>query len=137
MYCRQQRVKLGSRPTYSSLRTVISDVPQGSAFLFMFIFQVISLLVMLSTPWNTQMSLVIPIYKNEIDDVILSQKEVNYFESWCKMYKMIINFDKSKFLNINFSCIPVSLILRLENTHVLKFLEISWKYLGTITLISF
>ena len=65
--------------------------------------------------------------------MLFCHKEVNYFETkWTIKHKLIINFDKGKVLNINFCCNPVSLILRLENTHVLKIQYSMRNYLGVI-----
>ena len=127
LYNRQQRVKLGS--TKSSLRFVTSGVPQGSIMgplLFAIYFSSYEPCnnVVHVVKYADDLSLVLPIWKNQSDDATLAKQEVNHFELWCNMHQMSINFDKSKVLNVKFTSYPLTLIPRLENTHVLKILGV-------------
>ena len=47
-------------------------------------------------------------YKNQIDNVTLVKEEIDHFELWCQNHQMLINFEKSKVLNVNLSRTPVS-----------------------------
>ena len=125
LYDRKQRVKLGN--IKSSLISVSSGVPQGSILgpiLFAVYFSSYKPCnkVVHIVKYADDISLVIPIFRKEVDDVSVTQTEVEYFEQWCKNHFMSINFSKSKVLNVNFSRTPVALVPRLENTSVLKIL---------------
>ena len=122
---RTQRVRLGT--TRSSFTCVSSGVPQGS------VIGPILFAVYLSTykplyqtvhlvKYADDISLVIPVYKNETDDAFLVSEEIKHFEHWCNENHMSINFTKSKILNINFGRISVTPISSLENVSVVKIL---------------
>ena len=127
LYDRKQRVKLGD--TKSSLISVSSGVPQGS------VLGPILFAVYLSTyktldknvnviKYADDVSLVIPVFRKDTDDISLVTKEIEHFESWCKSHHMSINFSKSKVLNVNFGRVPLSLLPSLENVSVIKILGV-------------
>ena len=47
-------------------------------------------------------TLVIPVFKNQFSDTTLDLNEIVHFERRCKDNKMFINSSKTKVLNINF-----------------------------------
>ena len=137
LYDRKQHVKLGD--TKSSLITVNSGVPQGSVLgpilfaVYLSSYKPSNEIVHI-VKYADDVSLVIPIFKNQANDVSLVKKEVDHFELWCKNHQMSINFEKSKVLNVNLSHTPVCLVPRLDNTTALKVLglwfneRLSWSH---------
>lgn len=125
LYERQQRVKLGN--TKSPLLPVTSGVPQGSVLgpvlfsIYLSSYKPCSCSVHV-VKYADDVSLIVPIYKNEIDDVILAKEEIENFKSWCEQHCMSINFSKSKVMNVNFGRIPVTPIPFLENVSALRIL---------------
>ena len=137
LYGRTQRVKLGD--TKSSLVSVTSGVPQGSVLgPIMFAIYLSSYKpcndIVHVVKYADDVSLVIPIYKSQADDVSLTKHEVENFQLWCKNHQMSVNSKKSKIVNINFGRrpTPVTLLPCLENVSVIKILglwfndELTW-----------
>ncbi len=122
---RTQRVRLGV--TKSSFTSVSSGVPQGSVIgpvLFAVylstykpLYQTVHLV-----KYADDVSLVVPVFKNETDDIFRVNDEIKHFEFWCNEHNMSINFTKSKIMNINFGRNPVTRISSLENVSVVKIL---------------
>ena len=122
LYGRRQQVKLGC--TRSSIVNVTSGVPQGS-LLGPYLF---ALYMSTYTPVNPNVrvmkyaddiSLLIPVYRNNPNDTHQPLSEVSMFQSWCDKYHMLINHEKTKVMHVNFSKVPVQCLQDYETvTHV-------------------
>lgn len=122
---RQQRVKLGE--TFSSLVHVSSGVPQGSLlgpYLFALYFssyQPLDNKVNL-VKYADDITLLVPVFKDDADDLSIFSSEVNHFRSWCYDHRMLINDNKTKVLSVNFSCSPLQNVYDSESVLCVKIL---------------
>ena len=107
--------------------SVTSGVPQGSILgpilfsIYLSSYQCISSSVH-AVKYADDVSLIVPVYKDNFDDSSLVDDEIKNFEKWCKDHEMIINLSKTKVLTINFGCTPLPSIPHFENVSVLKVL---------------
>ena len=132
---RQQRVKLGE--TKSSFTNVTSGIPQGSVLgpylfaLYMSTYKAKNSSVGV-VKYADDVTLIVPVYKKDSDSLELIKSEVDHFKSWCCDNKMTINENKTKVLNINFSCTPIQPVPDFENVICVKILgllfncKLSW-----------
>ena len=67
-------------------------------------------------------SLIIPVYKRDSDDLSPTSLEVRMFKAWCDDNKMLINHSKTKVMNVNFSNFPMHSLDEYENVTNLKIL---------------
>ena len=67
-------------------------------------------------------TIVIPVKKNEFHDVSFMMDEIENFKRWCIEHDMSINFDKTKVLNINATSSPLSPVPLFPNVASLKLL---------------
>jgi hypothetical protein len=110
LYNRRQQVKLGS--TKSSVVEVTSGVPQGSLLgpymfaLYMSTYEPVNSNVKM-VKYADDITLVIPVYKRDFDDLCTTSLEVQMFRSWCDNNKMRINHDKTQVMHVNFSNSPM------------------------------
>jgi hypothetical protein len=122
---RQQRVRLGN--LCSSLVKVTSGVPQGSILgpiLFALYFSSYKPVDdrAHAVKYADDISLILPAFKEYFDDMSLVRKEISHFENWCDTNGMLINFSKTKILNVNFRCTPMLPVQNFENCTVLNIL---------------
>ena len=122
---RQQKVRLGN--TKSSLVHVSSGVPQGSVLgpvlfsLYMSSYAPSDDKVYIAK-YADDITLILPVYKNDIADISNFSNEVKHFVNWCAQYEMQINHAKTKVLNINFSKSILSMYPGFENVREMKVL---------------
>ena len=135
---RQQRVRLGQ--TTSSLCNVTSGVPQGSIlgpYLFSIFMSTYSTLNSLTKliKYADDVTIVIPIFKSNTDDLSIVSSEIENFSRWCTENCMSIDTDKTKVmsvtLKVNITDIPF--VPNLSNVTSLKLLglvfnnTLTWK----------
>ena len=107
---RRQRVKLGSLK--SSLVDVTSGVPQGSLLgpflfaLYMSTFKPLNSDVEI-VKYADDITLIVPVFKNDTDDLHNVSSEISHFRSWCEKNRTLINHEKTKVLNVNFTNFPM------------------------------
>lgn len=124
---RKQRVKLGN--TRSSLLPVSSGVPQGSVLgpilfaIYLSSYKTLNKNVRV-VKYADDVSLVIPVYKTQTDDIFVTKNEIKHFELWCTDHQMLVNVSKSKVLNINFGGVSLNLVPDFDNVSVLKILGV-------------
>ena len=122
---RQQQTKLGT--TKSTIADVTSGVPQGSLLgpylfsLYMSSYKPASSNVRI-VKYADDISLIIPVYKRDSDDLSPTSLEVRMFKAWCDDNKMLINHSKTKVMNVNFSNFPMHSLDEYENVTNLKIL---------------
>ena len=115
--------------TKNSLASVTNGVPQGSVLgpvLF-------STYMSSYSPYDDKVSVVkyaddisiiLPVLKDSIDDLSAFHNEVRHFESWCQQYQMVISQDKTKILNFNFRSTSLLPCPGFDNVCVLKVLGV-------------
>ena len=97
---RRQRVRLGD--TRSSATAVKSGVPQGSVLgpyifaIFMSSFTALNPMISV-VKYADDVTLIVPVYRNSVDDFSIVNSEIKHFESWCTENRMYINRCKTKF----------------------------------------
>jgi hypothetical protein len=122
---RRQRVKLGE--IRSSIVSVTSGIPQGSVLgpylfaLYMSSYKPFSSCVEV-IKYADDVTLLVPVHKNDFDDLSLVTVEVENFKAWCSNHGMCINESKTKVLNINFSSTPIRVVPSFENVLSMKIL---------------
>ena len=52
-------------------------------------------------------TLIVPVFKNDTDDLHNVSSEISHFRSWCEKNRMLINHEKTKVLNVNFTNFPM------------------------------
>jgi hypothetical protein len=124
---RQQRVRLGE--TLSSFSCVTSGVPQGSILgpylfaVFMSTFSTVDSKTKL-VKYADDVTLVLPVFKNNIDDFSTITNEINNFSMWCVKNCMTINNQKTKVLSVTLKPTPLLPVPNLNNVTSLKLLGI-------------
>ncbi|MEL7307980.1 MAG: reverse transcriptase family protein, partial [Pseudomonadota bacterium] len=122
---RHQRVKLGN--TRSPCVKVTSGVPQGSLLgpylfaLYMSSYKPLSSHVK-AVKYADDVTLIIPVFSTDSDDLSLVSCEVNNFKFWCETNQMLINNSKTKVLNIPFSRSSPQSVPGLDNVISVKLL---------------
>jgi hypothetical protein len=122
---RKQRVKLGE--TRSSVVNVTSGIPQGSVLgpclfsLYMSSYKPCRNDVGI-VKYADDVTVIVPVHKNDPDDLMSVTSEVEHFKSWCSNNQMIINERKTKVLNINLSRTPIRPVPVFENVSYVKIL---------------
>ena len=77
-------------------------------------------------------TIVVPVFKSDFNDISLVSNEIMNFEDWCHEHQMYINVSKTKVLNVNFGRTPLLPLPMLDNVPVLKVLgllfneKLSW-----------
>ena len=122
---RQQRVKLGD--TRSPSVKVTSGVPQGSLLgpylfaLYMSTYKPINSCVKV-VKYADDVTLIIPVFSTDSDDLCLTLCEVSNFQSWCVNNQMLINNKKTKVLTIPFSNNSPQSVPGFDNVNSVKLL---------------
>ena len=122
---RQQRVRIGDNLT--SFSNVTSGVPQGS-LLGPYLFAIFMSTFSTSDPrvrlvkYADDVTIIIPVYKSDVDDLSLVTEETRNFQLWCDSNHMTINSGKTKVMSINVTRSPFPSVPSLNNVTTLKIL---------------
>ena len=126
---RKQRVRIGD--TVSSFSEVTSGVPQGSILgpclfaIFMSSYSAYDSNTLV-TKYADDVTIVIPVKKENFDDLTTVSAEIDNFKRWCEENKMTINMNKTKVLNINVTNNPLPSASNMDNVGSLKLLGLTF-----------
>ena len=126
---RKQRVRIGD--TVSSFSEVTSGVPQGSILgpclfaIFMSSYSAYDSNTLV-TKYADDVTIVIPVKKENFDDLTTLSAEIDNFKRWCEENKMTINMNKTKVLNINVTNNTLPSVSNMDNVGSLKLLGLTF-----------
>ena len=124
---RKQRVRLFNN--VSSVSSVSSGIPQGSVLgpyffaIFMSTYQPF-LNDTCIAKYADDVTLVVPVYKCNLNNMSRVTSEIDFFHSWCDDHGMSVNVHKSKCMSVSFGKNTLSTVPNLQNVMSLKILGV-------------